>query len=479
MFRNMKWMNLSSMPKGKILLSAGVVAASSLFAAHQYDMWANHNTTQILRYGDDSIMNGILSRCSTLTSEPFTPNFFLSNLHAQTVFNALFRQSVDDNTLPITRKCYTFKDGTSVYLDWIEAIDEQDRINIKPRATLFIVPGVVSGTDGVGVKHIVVRAIKCGYRCVVFNYLSEDELHKNHKCIIPGGTCRTKDFTTVIKSVKRDIGNDCPLIAVGISLGANILANYLGSVVGKGCPPVDNPLPLLYDGDVPQDVVIHDVDEEQVLAKAKQPDHKVNDFSSAILIANPYRLALATRNLHKSKVHRTLYDNTFIPRRKQLFAKNVDVLLPMYMERRGISDVEAARKELLEKIWSCETTREMDRDLTMPLHERNFNVKYKNVDEFYETESCENCIDKIQIPTICVNATDDPISPSEVIPSIFEKVIESKNPNVVFVVTKKGGHSGWVDGILPYWGPTWIERSVIQCLDAMMVVNGNKNKSLA
>jgi hypothetical protein len=162
----------------------------------QYRNWRScKHPTQILRYDADPLIDQILEQCPTIRN--FQPSFFLTNAHVQTIFNATGRKPIQDESLPKIRKCYTFKDGTSVYLDWIEAK------TTKPVATLFILPGVVSGTNGVGVKHLVSQAIAKGYRCVVFNYMSEHEEHRDHICIIPGATCQVCVHVSYLISDKR------------------------------------------------------------------------------------------------------------------------------------------------------------------------------------------------------------------------------------------------------------------------------------
>jgi hypothetical protein len=424
----------------------------------QYRNWrAQKQPIEIYRYGDNKRISDILAACPTLMNEPFQPSFFLTNTHAQTVFNAAGRKLIQDEDLSKIRKCYTFKDGTSVYLDWIDTNATKD-----PRATLFILPGVVSGTNGVGVKHLVALAVENGYRCVVFNYMSEHEEHRDHKCIIPGATCQTKDLATILRCVRNDIGEKHPMIAVGFSLGANILLNYLGDVVGDASKPLYNPMPLLLE-DKEDFKMIQRKDEVEILADhphAGQPYHC--EFMSAICIANPFSLNVATRNLKKNRFHKVIYDLTFIPRRKILFSKNIDIFVPT---RQG-NDVQVIKKELLQELQNCGSTREMDEKFTLPLYTLKYGGNL-SIEEFYNQESCKNWVHHVTIPTFCINAKDDPISPATIIPELYNNVVQAKNDKVVFAVTKGGGHSGWVDRTFPYYGNTWIERVTIEIIDAM------------
>ncbi len=81
---------------------------------------------------------------------------------------------------------------------------------------------------------------------------------------------------------------------------------------------------------------------------------------------------------------------------------------------------------------------------------------------YYQTQSSLGFLSAIRVPTLLVQAEDDPMIPFE----IFKGVEVSSNPNVTLISTRHGGHLGfisrnsprfWVDEVLTDWirSKTW------------------------
>lgn len=49
----------------------------------------------------------------------------------------------------------------------------------------------------------------------------------------------------------------------------------------------------------------------------------------------------------------------------------------------------------------------------------------------------------------------------------------AKNPNTALVVTKRGGHFGFIEGVFPV-GATWMDRALQQSLTALKSLQGHK-----
>jgi predicted alpha/beta-fold hydrolase len=256
-------------------------------------------------------------------------------------------------------------------------------------------------------------------------------------------------------------------VALGFSLGANILVSYLGENVGHNSASVQHPMPLLFENDERKfQEIIRREEVEVVSDYPSQYSDNHCEFLGAICLANPYSLNIATRNLHKTRLHKMLYDLTFIPRRKILFAKNIDIFVPTRMMDANM-DKSLIKTELLKELKQCSSTREMDEKFTLPLYTLNYGPRM-SLDEFYDRESCKRWIDRISIPTFLINAQDDPISPANIIPDLYDKVVQAQNKNIVFALTKKGGHSGWVDSPSMYWGSSWSERVTLELVKAII-----------
>lgn len=88
---------------------------------------------------------------------------------------------------------------------------------------------------------------------------------------------------------------------------------------------------------------------------------------------------------------------------------------------------------------------------------------YESVDEYHEDASNKDRIHMIKKPTLCINAADDIFCPYPVLPL---KQIED-NVKCAMVVTARGGHIGFMEGLLPYVPTFYLERVIIQYLGAL------------
>lgn len=81
---------------------------------------------------------------------------------------------------------------------------------------------------------------------------------------------------------------------------------------------------------------------------------------------------------------------------------------------------------------------------------------FRDADHYYSTQSALRYMARIAVPTLLVQAKDDPIIPF----SVFSDPETAGNPNVRLVATEHGGHIGflarnqprvWVDGVVADW----------------------------
>lgn len=78
---------------------------------------------------------------------------------------------------------------------------------------------------------------------------------------------------------------------------------------------------------------------------------------------------------------------------------------------------------------------------------------YRNADHYYTEASPYGKIDKIKIPTLCLNAADDPFAPLKTLPLTSA----SKSSHVAIAVPQYGGHLGFMQGTVPV-GKTLISK---------------------
>ncbi len=97
---------------------------------------------------------------------------------------------------------------------------------------------------------------------------------------------------------------------------------------------------------------------------------------------------------------------------------------------------------------------EFDDAATAPLH------GFDGADDYYARSSCGQFIPKITVPTIVIQSCDDPFVPADAIP---ETALDD-NPSITPVITRHGGHVGFVSGSIPFSSHFWAEDTIARWL---------------
>jgi hypothetical protein len=185
--------------------------------------------------------------------------------------------------------------------------------------------------------------------------------------------------------------------AIGFSLGGNVLMLHLGQIAEAACATL----------------------------------------RACVAVSVPYDLAECERALDSTPMGRW-YVRVFLRTLKQKAEAKAGLLPP------GVD---------LERIRAARTFREFDDAATAPLH------GYAGADDYYARASSAPVIDHIRVPTLLVQAEDDPFLPASAIP--FAAI--SANPCLQPVVTPHGGHVGFIGGAP--WSPLfWVEREAARFL---------------
>lgn len=124
----------------------------------------------------------------------------------------------------------------------------------------------------------------------------------------------------------------------------------------------------------------------------------------------------------------------------------------------------ARRKARLHKLpWPPERLHELrtfhsfDNEITAPLN------GFRDVDDYYARASSKQFLRSIQVPTLLIQARDDPFLPATALPQN-----DDLSPAVTLELSRRGGHVGFVSGSNPMRPQYWLEQRVIQHLRLLL-----------
>jgi predicted alpha/beta-fold hydrolase len=161
--------------------------------------------------------------------------------------------------------------------------------------------------------------------------------------------------------------------------------------------------------------------------------------SAAVAVSVPYDLGAGADALDASFMGR-LYTRVFV---RSLIAK-----------AEGKRDALDSMCDT-ERIRAARSFREFDDAATAPLH------GFAGAADYYERSSSRAFVSGIRVPTLLVHAEDDPFLP----PEFFPHQAVASNPYLQAIVTRRGGHVGFIEG--PPWAPRfWVEETAAGFLAA-------------
>jgi predicted alpha/beta-fold hydrolase len=102
------------------------------------------------------------------------------------------------------------------------------------------------------------------------------------------------------------------------------------------------------------------------------------------------------------------------------------------------------------------TVRDFDEAYTAPHH------GFRDAADYYYRASALRVIDRIRVPVLIVTAADDPFVPS----ASFHHAAVTSNPHVAVVVTRHGGHCGYIERASADYDGYWAEREIVRFIDS-------------
>jgi predicted alpha/beta-fold hydrolase len=148
----------------------------------------------------------------------------------------------------------------------------------------------------------------------------------------------------------------------------------------------------------------------------EQSSNLSSSLLGAVTFSVPCHLGSSAAELDKSS--KSFYRNRFLKKLGKKIASKA-ILFPTQVSFTGFEKINSFR--------------EFDNRYTAPLHH------FKDADDFYQKASAEKYLAKIELPSLLVNAENDPFLPRECYPVDICK----RHPHLSLEIPKKGGHVGF------------------------------------
>lgn len=138
---------------------------------------------------------------------------------------------------------------------------------------------------------------------------------------------------------------------------------------------------------------------------------------AAVALSVPCDLASSAKRLEhwSNHIYMRRFMNFLRPKVREKIAR-----FPELIKDHGLDDMK--------------TFAQFDDAYTAPIH------GFKNAEEYWQQSSCQTRLENIQIPTLLINALDDPF----LTPSCFPYSSADKNPNFHLETPNDGGHCGFL-----------------------------------
>ena len=276
-----------------------------------------------------------------------------------------------------------------------------DWCDAHAESSLVILLHGLSGSSKSGYIQGLQHALqKNNFRSVAINFRGcSGEYNNTSRCYHSG---ETRDLDFLYHTLRDREPNTC-FSAVGFSLGANVLLKWLG-------------------------------EKEQAV-----------DLSCAVAVSTPFELSLCATKLDNgfSRVYRA---NLLRELKAYMIEKHLHLEAKGYLaEAQKIKQCGNLRK--IRSFW------EYDKQVVAKLY------GFKDAHDYYAKSSSKQFLKSITVPTLLIQAQDDPFMTDEVIPKISEL-----SAGVKLELTQHGGHVGFVSGRNPLRPVYWLEQRIVAFL---------------
>ncbi|QEY24995.1 YheT family hydrolase [Neisseria animalis] len=321
---------------------------------------------------------------------PNTP-FWLCNGNADTLFSKLLQGK------PPAYRRELLPDSTGETQTAYDFIDSPD-----PDVPLLV---VFHGLEGSSRSHYAIEMMKAvqrkGWHGVVAHFRSCGGITNTAPVFYHSGDTREIGFMLDTLAARYP-----KIYAVGVSLGGNALAKYLG---------------------------------EQGRLNRAAP------VKAAAAVSAPVDLAAAGTRFDRG-LTRLLYTRYFL---------NSLVPKARAFSRFSSAETRPARLQTALSLSQCKTLGDFDDLFTAPLH------GFADRHDYYRQSSCKPFLKDVAVPLLLLNAVNDPFLPPEALPSATEV-----SPSVTLLQPPHGGHVGFVSRDRGRLNIEWLPKTVLAYFDA-------------
>lgn len=178
-----------------------------------------------------------------------------------------------------------------------------------------------------------------------------------------------------------------------------------------------------------------------VLLKWLGETGQANPLQSAVAVSVPFDLLKAALHINRG-IHRLYQWWLLRPLLKETYKK--------FQHLDGPIDIN--------KLQTYRTFWKFDDYVTAPLH------GFRNAYDYYRKASSRQYLKNIQIPTLIIQAEDDPVLSKEVIPQEHEL-----SKHIELEISPTGGHVGFISGTTPGFGEYWLEERIPQYIQHVLM----------
>ncbi|MEC7459275.1 MAG: alpha/beta fold hydrolase [Pseudomonadota bacterium] len=304
----------------------------------------------------------------------------------------LWRKFSGAETVEHVRNRVDLEDGDFIDVDFLSA-SQMDAA--RQRALVVLLHGLCGSSSSSYILSLQRHLSTEGYRSIAMNFRGcSGELNRRGRAYHSGVS---DDLQEVLNAVIETFNPDT-ISLVGYSLGGNVLLKWLGE--GRDYAMINR----------------------------------------AVAVSTPFTLSLCSQAMSSGAAR--LYGGYFTRR----------LLSDFLAKRRAFKQAGAADFDLLSELGDMShvsSILDFDDAITAPLH------GFRSASDYYERCSSINLLPHIAVPTLLIQASDDPLIPLSALPDPRQLSASTR-----LELSAKGGHVGFVSGR----NSNWLEHRILRFL---------------